>query len=99
MPARRACLRTVSKSAEGNRKLTVLSLGFISKRTSWAPERSYSDKSARSTNSSAWRSSLKTGIFFFIGSERALGKAEKFRSHCPSRYYIIMYIQMQTHHV
>src|SRR5208283_396362 len=44
-----------------------LSLRLISKRTNCAPERSYCDRSARSTNAVAARSLLKAGIFFFEG--------------------------------
>src|ERR1035438_2125671 len=44
-----------------------LSLRLISKRTNCAPERSYRDRSARSTKAAAARSLLKAGIFFFEG--------------------------------
>jgi hypothetical protein len=47
-----------------------LSLRFISKRTVSAPERSYRDKSALSTNAAAARELLNAGIFFFIGFDR-----------------------------
>src|ERR1700688_2930872 len=69
-----------------------LSLRLISKRTNRAPERSYCDRSGRSTNAAAARSLLKAGIFFFEGINLlfvhvagADGPDQKFLAFPPKR--------------
>src|SRR5258708_27241171 len=66
MPRALARLLTAFRRDSGIRMLTRASFFSNSNRTGFAPERSYSVRSAVPTNASASLSLLKVGIFFFI---------------------------------